>query len=323
MKPLLPFTDFESASTAVLNHLQSQLGFTLWMVTRAEGNDWIVLNAKDHGYEVRSGDVFLWTDSFCSRMVVGDGPRIAPRSVDVPAYADAPIGKQVPIGAYLGVPLSRNSGELFGTLCAINPSPMPESIVKDLPLVELMAQLLTTVLEQEFKIHQQRRELEYARSDAMTDGLTGIFNRRAWDEMLMQEEARCKRYGHSACVFSIDLNDLKMTNDNLGHAHGDLMLKRAANALQEATRESDIVARLGGDEFGIIAVECLPEMQRELLARISAALDSAAVSASIGVSQRSVSGSLEKAYDDADLEMYRRKHDRQPLHIRRKCPNNC
>lgn len=90
----------------MLRLLHNRLGFDLWMVTRTEGDDWIVLHAEDHGYGIQDGTVFRWADSFCARMVEGEGPRIAPRSDAVPAYAAAPIGSQVRIGAYVGVPFA-------------------------------------------------------------------------------------------------------------------------------------------------------------------------------------------------------------------------
>ena len=74
MNDLTNFQTFQEASEAVLNHLHEILGFDLWMVTRTEGEDWIVLQAADQGYGVSKGDVFRWTDSFCSRMVEGLGP---------------------------------------------------------------------------------------------------------------------------------------------------------------------------------------------------------------------------------------------------------
>ena len=120
------FGSFHEAANAVLRHLHEALGFDLWMVTRREGDDWIVLHAADQGYGVKQGDVFRWMDSFCSRMVRGEGPRIAPRSQEIPVYAAAPIGQQVDIGAYVGVPLDWHDGRLFGTLCAIHPQPQPE-----------------------------------------------------------------------------------------------------------------------------------------------------------------------------------------------------
>jgi hypothetical protein len=57
------FSDFPTAATSVLQFLQGRLGFDLWMVTRAVGDDWVILNAADTGYGVESGDVFTWSDS--------------------------------------------------------------------------------------------------------------------------------------------------------------------------------------------------------------------------------------------------------------------
>ena len=64
------FESFEAAGKAVLAYLHQQLGFKLWMITRTDGNDWIVLQSEDHGYSVKAGDVFRWQDSFCSQTVV-------------------------------------------------------------------------------------------------------------------------------------------------------------------------------------------------------------------------------------------------------------
>ena len=101
------FADFPTAATAVLEFLQDRLGFDLWMVTRTVGDDWIVLQVADKGYHVNSGDVFKWSDSFCSRMVTGVGPRVAPSTDDIACYAVAPIRDRVTINAYIGVPLTR------------------------------------------------------------------------------------------------------------------------------------------------------------------------------------------------------------------------
>lgn len=70
------------------------------MITRTEGDDWIVLQSEDNGYNVQPGQVFRWADSFCSHMVQGKAPRIAPRSGDIPLYVNAPIAKQVEISIY-------------------------------------------------------------------------------------------------------------------------------------------------------------------------------------------------------------------------------
>lgn len=311
MIPLSAYDDFKTASTEVMNYLHSRIGFQLWMVTRAESNDWIVLNASDRGYDVHSGDVFRWTDSFCSRMVHGLGPRIAPKSDDVPSYAAAPIGQQVQIGAYVGVPLTRANGDFFGTLCAINPQPMPQEITKELPLIEMMARLLTTILENELRAEQEHRRAEQANVEAMTDGLTRLYNRRGWEELKVREENRCQRYGHPTAVLSIDLNDLKTVNDEQGHIKGDALLKRAAGAIMSVIRRPDVAARVGGDEFAILLIESNEENAARVVQRLEEAFSYTAVSASIGMATRPATGSLSDAFEAADTKMYQQKARRK------------
>ncbi len=311
MTPLSAYSDFKAASNEVLHFLHSRLGFRLWMVTRTKSSDWIVLNANDHGYNVHNGDAFLWSDSYCSRMVQGLGPRIAPKSNEVPAYAAAPIGQKVSIGAYIGVPLTRTDGQLFGTLCAIDPHPMPEHITGELPLIEVMARLLMTVLENELAAQDEHRRAEHATADAMTDQLTGLYNRRGWQVLNETEEIRCQRYAHPACVFSIDLDGLKIVNDTQGHAQGDLLLCQAAGALKSVARQSDVVARIGGDEFALLAVECDVDGALALVKRLEQVLREANVSASIGMSMRRPAGCLTEAFDQADKKMYECKNQRK------------
>jgi hypothetical protein len=96
--------DFEHAGRAVLEFLDRRFGFGLWMVTRVEGDDCIVLQSVDHGYGIGPGRVFCWADSICSRMISGDGPRVAPDIELVSAYVKAPAAQRVPVRAYIGVP---------------------------------------------------------------------------------------------------------------------------------------------------------------------------------------------------------------------------
>ena len=136
---------------------------------------------------------------------------------------------------------------------------MPVEIEEELPLVELMARLLMTIIKNELKANEEFRRAERASAEAMTDGLTGLYNRRGWDQLVAAEDKRCQRYGHPASVLSIDLDNLKSINDNQGHAEGDCLLRSAAEVLKTVTRDADIVARLGGDEFSVLAVECDPQ----------------------------------------------------------------
>lgn len=303
-------SDFETSGRAVLAFLHRRMGFDLWMVTRTEGDDWIVLQSEDHGYGVEPGTVFQWADSFCSEMVKGNGPRIAPRSHDVPAYRDAPIGRQVQIKAYVGLPLTHKDGRLFGTLCAIHPSVQPASIVAEQELVELLGTLLSTILQAELNAVNEARNAERLQTEALTDALTNTYNRRGWDKFLASEEERCRRYGHPAAVLVIDLDELSLINDTQGHAAGDALIANAGSALRRAARSIDIVARLGGDEFGILSTECDRAGGEALLKRVQTALSNANVKASVGLAMRSPSGGIQGAWEAADQAMYEDKRSR-------------
>lgn len=305
--------DFAAASKATMQFLRQRLGFKLWMVTRTDGKDWIVLFADDHGYGVKPGQVYSWAETLCSRMVEGQGPHIAPDVAQEPAYAQAPIGQQVAIGAYVGVPLRRADGTLFGTLCAIDPEPQPERIREDQDMVVLMGELLGGLLEAELAGIEAARKAERMDVDITRDELTGLYNRRGWDQLVLREEERCRRYGHPACVVSLDLDDLKFYNDTQGYASGDALLIRCSKALKEVTRGSDVVARMGGDEFAMLMVECDYFDAQAMLLRVQETLAGYDVRASLGMAMRKPGIDLEEALAIADAEMYRAKRSRKVL----------
>jgi len=307
LQKITGFSNFETASQRVLTFLHEQLGFQLWMITRTQGNDWIVLSACDHGYGVKSGDVFQWSDSFCYQMVQGFGPNIAPSSQAIPAYAKAPIGRQVPIGAYIGLPLYCPNGTLFGTLCAIDPQPQSHRLHTEKTMLELVASLLASLLHQELQAQENLRLREKAQAEAQLDGLTDLYNRRGWNDLLHAEEKRCLRYGLTACVLVIDLDNLKQVNDTLGHGAGDRLLQRAAHVIKSNVRLCDVVARLGGDEFAVMLVETFPEESEAVVQRIQHHLIKANILASIGWAMRSPTTTLKDALEQADRFMYARK----------------
>lgn len=304
------FCEFEASAHAVMAFLRRRLGFGLWMVTRLQGEQGLVLLCDDRGYGVVPGTRFSWADSCCAQMVQGNGPHIAPDTTQVPAYAAAPLGRSLPIGAYIGMPLLRADGSLFGSLCAIDPQAQPESIVGELPLLEQLADMLSTTLQLELRIAEEARRAERFQAEALTDAMTHLYNRGGWEQLLDAEEARCRRYGHAAAVLMIDLDELKRINDSRGHAAGDALIVRTAQALRRAVREIDIVARLGGDEFGVIGVGCGSSGGDVLRRRVEAELASEGVRASIGLAVREASGGLREAWEQADQLMYRRKHAR-------------
>jgi diguanylate cyclase (GGDEF)-like protein len=94
---------------------------------------------------------------------------------------------------------------------------------------------------------------------ARKDGLTDVYNHRAFQERLAEEVARARRNGHPLSLMLGDVDDFKKYNDRFGHVAGDERLQFFGQVLQRATRPSDFVARYGGEEFAII----LPETTKE------------------------------------------------------------
>ena len=104
----------------------------------------------------------------------------------------------------------------------------------------------------------QYEELQKLRHSAATDPLTGLNNRRMFEEYLAREINRSRRYGTSFALLFLDLRNFKSVNDTCGHATGDEILRSVARASVETIRGSDIPCRIGGDEFAIL----LPQAER-------------------------------------------------------------
>jgi diguanylate cyclase (GGDEF)-like protein len=94
---------------------------------------------------------------------------------------------------------------------------------------------------------------------ARTDPLTGVPNRRVWEEELPRELERARRMGTGLCLATIDLDDFKSYNDRFGHQAGDLVLKEAASAWRAEVRSTDLLARYGGEEFVLLLPACALE----------------------------------------------------------------
>jgi diguanylate cyclase len=231
---------------------------------------------------------------------------VARVAAEARAYAGASPGG-VPVGALAGVPVLAPDGSVFGCLCGVDPASGRPDLAAELPTIELLGRLLAVLLVQELERQELQRRFELAELGALTDPLTGVGNRRAWDRLLEAEEARCHRYGSVASLVAIDLDELKRVNDRQGHAAGDRLLCRAAQVIDSTRRAADVVARLGGDEFGIMAVECDESAAKVLADRLRGALEDAGIRASVGHATRQPSGTLAQAWSTADAEMYAHK----------------
>ena len=112
------------------------------------------------------------------------------------------------------------------------------------------------ISEQKHVEQLSERLLAESEARARTDPLTGLANRRAWDEELHRELARGARQGWPVCVAMIDLDHFKAFNDERGHLSGDELLAEAATTWRVELRDGDFIARYGGEEFGVLLPNC-------------------------------------------------------------------
>ncbi|MFN2617757.1 MAG: GGDEF domain-containing protein [Thermoleophilaceae bacterium] len=162
-----------------------------------------------------------------------------------------------------------------------------------------------------------QRALEHM---AQHDSLTGLFNRRRFEEELARSHDQAKRYDSVVAVLLLDLDDFKQVNDSFGHQVGDEVLRQVGVAFRDELRASDIAARLGGDEFAALlpstdlpAAGAVARKLKTRLAEIPAFMGASelAVSASIGVVPLSSSDrSGDEALARADRAMYEAKRAR-------------
>src|SRR5437588_356385 len=128
---------------------------------------------------------------------------------------------------------------------------------------------LVALLAAEAAVAIERADL-LARLEAVarTDDLTGLANRRAWDEHLPRELARARREERPLCVAMLDLDHFKEYNDERGHQAGDRLLKEVASTWREMLRPSDLLARYGGEEFGLLLPHCPLERGLDVVERL-------------------------------------------------------
>jgi diguanylate cyclase (GGDEF)-like protein/PAS domain S-box-containing protein len=156
---------------------------------------------------------------------------------------------------------------------------------------------------------------------SITDELTGLYNRRGFFILSLQQLKLAKRTGKNALLFFADLDKLKWINDTLGHQVGDTALFETARILKDTFRDSDIISRMGGDEFAVLAIDINDETAKILLSRLQAFFDAYnaletreyRLSLSVGVAQYDPqdSVSLDVLISRADTLMYEEKKEKQ------------
>jgi diguanylate cyclase (GGDEF)-like protein len=173
--------------------------------------------------------------------------------------------------------------------------------------VSLRASALLNILAAQAALAIGRAEM-LGRLEALarTDDLTGLPNRRSWQEHLPRELARAERDQQPLCVAMLDLDNFKDYNDRRGHQAGDRLLKEAAAAWRNRLRTYDVLARYGGEEFSVILPGCTTERAVRLVERLREATPEGET-CSAGIAEWGAEEAAEALVGRADAALYRAK----------------
>lgn len=139
---------------------------------------------------------------------------------------------------------------------------------KRVPLKTAIVDVLASTTFLRVPILMEYEEFKKLQLNAATDALTGLYNRRLFDEYCDKEFNRAHRYGHHLALVLLDLHRLKELNDRHGHLQGDQILQLAAATLRKNLRASDFAFRIGGDEFALLLPQADPEQAAILCDRL-------------------------------------------------------
>lgn len=195
----------------------------------------------------------------------------------------------------------------------INSDAAPGSTPQSQPISELVMRALECAVKQ----YLLRAELSNL---ALTDELTGLYNRRGFLPLTERQLKLGRRSGREMLLFFIDVDGLKQINDSFGHSEGDLALTRTAEVLGKTFRDSDVLARLGGDEFAALAIEASGHSEATITARLRQNLETVStnesrypLSLSLGVVRFNprTTSSIAQLMLQADRAMYEAKRNHQ------------
>jgi diguanylate cyclase (GGDEF)-like protein len=157
------------------------------------------------------------------------------------------------------------------------------SIGKRVALQAALVDVLTSANLLRLPILMEYEELRKLQVNAATDPLTGLYNRRFFENYFEKELNRCARYSHQLALVILDLHRFKEVNDLHGHQQGDLLLQMAATTLRKSLRTSDYAFRIGGDEFALLLPLSDPDQTTALSRRLRAAYASSIEPLHLGV----------------------------------------
>ncbi|MBE9157318.1 GGDEF domain-containing protein [Nodosilinea sp. LEGE 06152] len=334
-----------------LDILMTLVGVAARELTHADGATFVLKEGDQCFYAHENAVAPLWKGQrfpLCS-CICGWAINHKQAAIIEDVYSDA----RIPVEAYAPtfvksltvVPMRQdNPVGVIGVYWAERHQPLTQEVELLQVLADTTATVLDRILGQEISVveRSQLEALEQTNAKlraevlqrhtteaeltrlSLTDGLTGLYNRRGFFLLANPKLRQVCRQQQSATVFFIDIDYLKSVNDHYGHEAGDWLILGTAASMHKTFREGDVLARLGGDEFVVLAPDCAngPEVANRLKtnAEIFAQENALPYPLSISVGLASSQGNdanltLNQLVSQADSAMYAQKQRRRPLNI--------
>lgn len=235
----------------------------------------------------------------------------SPEHIEDPTFSDTSTFdrdflKSLNLRSGLTVPLVMRES-ILGVLFLQDTNASRDWSIDDISLIGSLADNLSVAIENA-ELHQERER------QAVTDGLTGVYNRRAFTENLEKEFERAVRHEQTLSLIIIDLDYLKKINDNYGHMAGDEAIRSIGQVLRQSSRSIDFCARYGGEEFCLLLPNTEIEMAEQLAERLRRLINEVTIegygniSASLGVASYPLHcQSADELFHKADEALYKAK----------------
>jgi len=193
-------------------------------------------------------------------------------------------------------------------------------VVKETKQVAENGHTLKSMLDDtKSEIERLRQELEITKHEAITDPLTGLKNRRAFEKAMRESMDNIDGYERDLCLVMVDIDHFKRVNDNYGHVFGDKVLKLVSSMLLSNIKGKDTIARLGGEEFAVMLPDTRLEIASIVAENLRLAVEGARIkktnsgeflekiTVSLGVTHFLVGETTDEFIDRADKALYKSK----------------
>lgn len=232
------------------------------------------------------------------------------------AFINSAMQQSLPGGNLPGQVLSTLTESEAHLLITLYPTDEESSAGRQLLAIRLGHYWLVTFLEREVdpQVERLSKLLEEAQKSSITDPLTGLWNRKQFDEFLRIEIPRAERYGQPICLIVLDIDHFKLVNDEQGHAVGDRVLQQLSHLMSQQVRLVDSLFRWGGEEFAILlpntaisATRFIAERLRQAVSQFRFDLEGD-ITVSIGAAELERGETALSWFKRADEAMYAAKY---------------